>query len=204
MELSDVLARRAMMRSFSAEPLPAESVDAVVAAALRAPSAGNTRGVSWVVLEGAETSRYWDAVTTALWRERSARWPGLSRAPVILVALASPDAYLARYGETDKETSGLGAGTDAWPVPYWFADAAFAVMAALLAAVDGGLGAAFLGNFRGEEELLAALCVPEGWRWFGAVLLGHPDGKDNRSASLRRAAPTGAERVHRGRWGAQA
>ncbi|MGH9088306.1 MAG: nitroreductase family protein, partial [Acidimicrobiales bacterium] len=88
----------------------------------------------------------------------------------------------------------------AWPVPYWFGDAAFATMTLLLGATDEGLGACFLGSFRGEGPLLAALGVPEGWRLFGAVLIGHPDGADRPSASLDRPGPSAAERVHHGRW----
>ncbi len=57
-----------------------------------------------------------------------------------------------------------------------------------------------MGTFRGEAELAARLGVPEGWRLFGAVLLGHADGRDHRSASVDRAGPTTSERIHRGRW----
>ena len=90
----------------------------------------------------------------------SARSPGLRRAPVILLAYASAEAYVARYAEPDKAASGPGAPRasarhDAaeWPVPYWMGDAAFGVMTVLLCAVDAGLGACVLGNFRGEKAL---------------------------------------------------
>jgi nitroreductase len=85
-------------------------------------------------------------------------------------------------------------------VPYWFGDAAFATMALLLRATEAGLGACFLGSFRGEEALLGALGVPPDWRLFGTVLLGYPDGADHRSPSLSRPGPSAATRVHRGRW----
>jgi nitroreductase len=203
MDLNDALRKRHMTRSFSDLPVPYELVDQLLDAALRSPSAGNTRGTAWVVLEGqAETMRYWDAVTTADWRQSAARWPGLKRAPVVLISLASPHAYLARYAEQDKVESGLGLdATDrSWPVPYWFADAAFATMAVLLGAADRGIGVAFMGNFRGEDELLKTLDIPTSWRFFGAVLLGYPDGKGRRSASLGRDAPAREDRVHRGSW----
>jgi hypothetical protein len=73
-------------------------------------------------------------------------------------------------------------------------------MAVLLCAVDAGLGACLLGNFRGEEELGASLGVPAGWRLFAAVALGHPDGLAHRSSSLSRPRPSPAERIHRGAW----
>ncbi len=208
-----------MVRSFSDTPLGADMVDRLLQDALRAPTAGNARGTAWLVLEGAEqTATYWTHTTTEEWRRRSRRWPGLSRTPVVALSLASPSLYVQRYGEPDKAGSGLGppvagerpgngdparpgGGEAAWPVPYWFGDAASATMALLLLATAEGLGAGFLGNFRGETELLGALGVPAGWRLYGAVLLGHPDGADPRSPSLTRPGPTRAARIHRGHWG---
>lgn len=207
MELREILAVRRMTRSFAADPLDTALVDRLLAASLRAPTAGNTGGTAWVVLAGpAQTPRYWSATTTAEWRAGSRRWPGLSRAPVVALSLAHPAAYVDRYSEADKRASGLGrpeaggAGRGGWPVPYWFGDAAFATMALLLGAADGGLGACFLGNFRGEAALLSTLGVPGGWRAFGAVLLGRPDGGDHRPASLDRPRAPLTERIHHGRW----
>ena len=201
MEFDEAVRRRAMVRSFAAEPLGADVVPGILGAALRAPSAGNTGGTAWVVLQGPEQTRlYWDTTTDAHWRERSPRWEGLRRAPVMLLAYASAAAYVQRYAEPDKADSGLGLGEAAWPVPYWTGDAAFGVMTVLLAAVDAGLGACLLGNFRGERALGVALGVPEGWRLFGAVLLGRPDGGDRRSTSLDRAGPAASDRIHYGTW----
>ncbi len=191
-----------MVRSFSAEPLDHELVDRVVRDALRCPTAGNAGGTSWVVLEGpSETRRYWDATTDERWRRSSRRWEGMRRAPVlVLLAYASPDAYVARYAEMDKADSGLGEHAGAWPVPYWYGDAAFGVMAVLLGAVDAGLGACVLGAFRGEQALDAALGVPPQWRLFCAVVIGKPDGRDRRSSSLDRSLPPPSTRIHWGRW----
>jgi nitroreductase len=228
-ELHEVIRRRAMVRSFAPRPVAPEVVESLVQAALRAPSAGNTGGTQWVILAGAaETAVYWDATTDAQWRASSARWPGLRRAPVVLLAYSSAAAYVARYGEPDKasgpaasgpaagncpatgtgpasspgpsQSPALGAAPEEWPVPYWTGDAAFGVMTVLLGAVDAGLGACILGNFRGETALASALGVPPEWRLFCAVPLGYPDGDDHRSPSLARPAPTAQERIHRGSW----
>ncbi len=192
-----------MVRSFSPEALEEGLVDDIVAAALRAPTAGNSGGTAWVVLEGAaETSVYFDATMDVEWLRANQDWAeGLRRAPVVLLAYASPAAYVARYAELDKADAGLGSDADAWPMPYWYGDAAFGVMTVLLRAVDAGLGVCIVGTFRGEADLAAQLAVPEGWRLFCAVALGRPDGHDHRSASLDRPKPGFAERVHRGRWG---
>jgi nitroreductase len=201
MELHEAIRRRSMVRSFAPDGVDRAVVDGILAAALRSPTAGNTGGTAWVALQGAdETARYWEATTDEAWRSASPRWEGLQRAPVVLLAYASADAYVARYGEADKSDPLLAADPDLWTVPYWTGDAAFGVMTALLAVVDAGLGACFLGNFRGETALAEALGVPEPWHLFGAVLLGHPDGGDHRSASLDRAVPEPSQRVHWGTW----
>ncbi|MGH8988424.1 MAG: nitroreductase family protein [Acidimicrobiales bacterium] len=205
MDVHDAAQARRMVRSFSERPVAAAVLDELLTDALRAPTAGHAQGTAWVVLQGPdETTAYWHAATTASWRERSARWPGLSRAPVVAVALGCPPAYVARYAEPDKARAAhgvaLGETEAAWPVPYWHGDAAFGVMTLLLGAASAGLGACFLGNFRGEGGVLAALGVPEGWRLFGAVVLGHPAGDDTRSASLTRPGPGVRARVHYGGW----
>jgi nitroreductase len=199
-ELEEAIRRRAMVRSFAPDGVDRALLDRLLQAALRSPTAGNSGGTAWVVLEGPEeTAVYWEATTDESWRARNrARFDGLHRAPVVLLSYASPGAYAARYAEPDKSDPRLAAGE--WPVPYWFGDAAFAVMTMLLGAVDAGLGACVLGNFRREGELAERLAVPEGWRLFCAVALGHPDGDDHRSASLGRPQPGRAGRVHRGKW----
>jgi len=227
MDLHEAIRRRAMVRSFATDPVDPAVLESIVQAALRAPSAGNTAGTSWVILEGpAETGLYWATTTDEQWRSTSARSAGLSRAPAILLAYASAEAYVARYAEPDKAAAGSGVesgaesavasganadpeggsspalGLDAaeWPVPYWMGDAAFGVMTVLLCAVDAGLGACVLGNFRGEAALASALGVPAAWNLFCAVLLGHPDGQDHPSRSLDRPRPEPNERIHRGSW----
>jgi nitroreductase len=124
----------------------------------------------------------------------------LARAPVVLLAYADPAAYVSRYAEPDKTDPVLGTAPEAWPIPYWYGDAAFGVMAVLLEAVDTGLGACVLGNFRGERELAGALGVPEQWRLFCAVALGKPAGEARRSRSLERPKLAASERIHRAGW----
>ncbi len=199
MEFHEAVARRHMTRNFLATPVDRADLDGLLAEALRAPSAGNTQGRDLVVLEGPDqTDRYWKATTDVAWRARSRRFEGLRRAPVIVLAFSDPGAYVDRYAEPDKARPD---GTEVeWVVPYWHTDAAFAVMTLLLGAADRGLGAAFLGNFRGEDALKAELDVPTSRRWFGAVLLGTADRPDPPSTSAGRPRRGIEDSVHRGRW----
>lgn len=188
-----------MTRNFSGRPLPPGLLDSMLSDALRAPSAGNTQGLELVVLEGpAETGQYWEATTDEAWRSTSRRFGGMSRAPAVVLPFVDPEAYAARYREADKSRDD-GAEVD-WVVPFWFVDAAYAVMTLLLRATGEGIGAAFLGNFRGEPDLRRALGVPDGYRWLGAVLLGEAAVPDPLSASLSRQKRPVSEVVHRGRW----
>jgi nitroreductase len=188
-----------MTRNFSDSPLPDGLVDEILADALRAPSAGNSQGTEFVVLEGTtQTDRYWQATTDEAWRRDSRRYEGLRRAPVVVLAYGDPHRYASRYSEPDKARAD---GADVtWVVPFWFVDVAFATMAVLLRAAEARIGAAFLGNFRGEAELRSVLAVPKRMVWMGAVLLGQPAQPDPPSSSLRRERRPFEESVHRGRW----
>lgn len=198
MELDDAIRRRRMVRSFEDRPVPPEVVDAVLAHAVQAPSAGFSQGWAFVVLEGPDqTGVFWRTTTTPEWRA-STRRAGLLRAPVVLLPLAHRQAYLDRYSEPDKEGSGLDR-PGAWPVPYWLIDTAFATMLSLLSASDSGLGAAFLGIFRGEAELVDALGIPEEYKLIGAVAMGYP-APDVPSRSIARGRRPMSQVVHRGRW----
>lgn len=200
MELSDVVRGRRMVRSFTGAPIPAATLECLLSAACTGPSAGNTGGWGAVVLAGeAQASVFWDATTTEDWRRTSRRWPGLRRAAAVVAFFVHPAAYAARYRLPDKESGGLGS-VAAWPVPYWFVDGGFAALLLLLAATDAGLGACFLGNFRGEESLRDALGVPDDRRYAGAVVLGVPDPDDRPSPSRARGRRRPEEVLHFGRW----
>ena len=61
MDFAGVLRRRRMIRSYdAARSVPPAAIDAVLAAALRAPSAGFTQGISLLVLStDAERETFW-------------------------------------------------------------------------------------------------------------------------------------------------
>ncbi len=188
-----------MCRNFLDQSVSSATLDAICDAALGAPAAGNTHGLHLVVLQGPERALYWD---TTLPQQRRAgfRWPGLLKAGALVVPYVDPEAYVLRYSGADKEGSGLGGGSDAWSVPYWFVDGGAAVMAMLLCAEAAGLGALFFGQFSHEPRVRKALGVPSGLRALGTVALGHRAAESSPGASEGRGRPSGSRHVHHARW----
>ena len=200
METYEALRRRRMVRAFEDRPVPRDVLGRVLEAGRRAPSAGFTQGVDLLVLESAgDRDAFWAAETDAGWRAAHPRHGETRRAPVIVLPLTGASPYVERYSEPDKAASGLDEEA-AWPVPYWWVDAGCAVMAMLLAAVEEGLGALFMGLFRGEEGVRGACGVPGDLRPVGAVLLGWP-APDSPSPSLARGRRDRGSQVHAGRYG---
>jgi nitroreductase len=209
-EFADVVRRRRMTRDFLPDPVPAEVVAHLVDLASRSPSAGKTQGWHLVLLEGEETAEFWD-LSLPPERRSGFRWQGLLRAPIIAIALADPQAYVARYSEEDKARTGLGQSREAWPTPYWTVDGSMAIMTLLHAAEDLGLGALFFAVFNAEAEIRAALEIPDSLEILGAIALGYPVNADGsgadgpsgaatrgRSASRARRTPT--DIIHRRRF----
>ena len=198
MEYAEVLRRRRMVRRFTEEPVAAPSLDRILAAAVRAPSAGFSQGWAFLVLEGAEqTGRFWAASGASV--EAPDRWlEGMRRAPVIVLPLSSKDVYLDRYAEPDKGWTDRA--EDRWPVPYWHVDAGMAALLMLMTAVDEGLGGCFFGVPRTAiQPVRDEFAVPAQWAPVGAVAIGHPE--PGASSSTRRERRALADVVHRGGWG---
>ena len=135
-----------MTRAYTAEPVDSVVVDEILDLARRGPSAGKTDSLQFLVLSGADVTRYWDT-TLPVDTRSSFPWPQLLDAPVLVIPWVEPGAYVRRYREADKARTGLGDGQDAWSVPYWWVDGGAAAMTILLAAADADLGALLFGLF---------------------------------------------------------
>jgi len=193
-----------MVRSYDPErPVPESAVKAVVAAALRAPSAGHTQGVSLLVMsDRRDVDRYWELTARPGPPDRWLR--GMRAAPVLISVWTSPEAYLDRYAQGDKGWDDRD--HDRWSAPYWFVDAGMASMAALLAVVDAGLGACFFGvpPLR-VAAVRNAFDVPEEQLSVGMISLGYPSAASAASTGgSRRTVPRRGDRVHHGSWGSVA
>lgn len=203
MDLIDAVSRRRMVRRFDPDrDVPLDSVRRLVELAQRAPSAGHTQG--WDVLaltDPRDRARFWE-VTRERSGEPDAWLRGVSAAPVLLVMLADPTAYLDRYAEPDKGWTDRSLAR--WPIPYWDTDTAMAAMIVLLGAVDSGLGALFFGvPAARHEELKTAYAVPPGRRIVCVIALGH-EAQRVKSPSLKRGRRPLGDVLHLGRFGASA
>lgn len=204
MDFYDVLRRRRMCRSFTDEPVDPEAVRRILDAARRAPTAGNSQGVEFVVVTDAETRRAIAAPGDAVYR-RSGHHNFVAQAPVHVVICTSAEIYKERYRESDKQRVVQGLDEDRlWAVPYWYSDAGAAKMLVLLGAVAEGLAAGFVGVLPGTQGPLRDLLgIPDDFTAIGIALLGHeaPDAREfgDVSAEPRRRRPYD-EVVHRDRW----
>jgi nitroreductase len=198
-EFADVVRRRHMVRDYDPDwPVPADVRERLLEHAIRAPSAGFSRGWAFLVLESAEDrDRFW--ATTAGDDAPDGWLTRMRRAPLLVVPMSDKSAYLERYAAPDKGWTDRDESR--WPVPYWDVDAGMAALLMLLTAVDEGLGACFFGIPPDRiAPFRAAFGVPENFRPVGCVSVGYPGDDDRRSPSLRRGRRPVEEVVHRGSW----
>lgn len=202
MEFREILRHRRMVRAYTDEPVPRETVERVVATVRRAPSGGFSQGQRLLVVTDPETRQA--IAELAGEPEYVARGfePWVSRAPVHVVVCTREEDYHERYRRPDKLREGEEIE---WPVPYWYVDAGAALMLVLLAAIDEGLGAGVFGVLAPEvPKLKELLGIPADVHFVGIVTLGHP-APDPRwsegSSRLTQARRRLDELVRWERWG---
>jgi nitroreductase len=197
MEFSDVLRRRRMIRSYQADrQVPSDALDAILEAALRAPSAGFTQGVSLLVLSSdTERETFWETAT-----ESKTTWlRGMRTAPVLVLVWTSEQAYHDRYAEPDKGWTDRDPAR--WSAPYWFVDAGMASMAALLSAIDHDLGASFFGiPVDRIAAVREAFGVPPSQLSVGVISVGYPARAPAIGSPTRFPRKASSESIHRGTW----
>lgn len=188
-----------MVRRFDPRrPVPAAAVAELLDLASRAPSAGNSQGWDYLILqEQADRDLFWAAATPAEAAAVADGWlAGVSAAPTLILCLADEGAYRRRYAAPDK--SARPPTEQSWPIPYWHTDTAMGALLILLGATDAGLGALFFGvPAEHHDAVRAGFGIPDGRAIVGVVALGH-ERERVRSPSLRRGR-RGVDRI--GHWG---
>lgn len=196
MDFKEVVRRRRMVRNYADRPVSRDAIERIVDAARKAPTAGFTQGIGFVVVTAKDTRR---ALAEIAHEDEYAaagfdRW--ISNAPVHVAVCVDEAAYHSRYREPDK--LGPDGREIDWPVPYWWVDAGAALMLLLLAAVDEGLAAGFFGVHR-LGGLNRVLAIPEAITPIGVVTIGYA-APDRPSSSLARGRKPRDEQVRWERW----
>lgn len=186
-----------MVRAFSDAPVEADALERVLDAARRGPSAGYSQGVELVAITQAERRA---AVAETL-RVPEGLASTLRTVPAHIVICTSADVYRARYRQPDKANVRRHMHDEGfWAVPFWHVDAGAAMMLLLLAAVNEGLQAGFIGVWR-QPELRALLDIPDTYSITGLAMIGHRAADEQPQGSItsrRRRASTDV--IHRERW----
>jgi nitroreductase len=185
-----------MVRNYTGEQVPPDAIERIVAITQRGPSAGYSQGLRLVVVTDPAVRQEIALLADEPEYVSNGFDPWVSVAPVHLVICIRANDYHERYREEDKR--GPGEDEIKWPVPYWWVDAGAALMLALLAAVDEGLAAGFVG-FHSVPELKQTLGIPDDVMPIGVVTIGKP-APDRRSSSLNRGRKPATTIVHHDKW----
>ncbi|MGI5125545.1 nitroreductase family protein [Pseudonocardia sp. CA-107938] len=192
MEFQDVVRRRRMIRTYTSEPVSAESLARILGNAVRGPSAGFSQGQAFLVLDGEPLARFW-----AVAGHMAA--PTVRAAPLVIVPLSCKRAYLDRYARPDKGWTDRDESR--WPVPFWHIDTGMATLLILQTVVDEGLGALYFGLAPDAvAPFRAEFGVPDDHEPIGAVAIGHPAPDPVVTSPSRIRRRDKADVVHHGRW----
>lgn len=153
MEFKKAAEKRRSVRSFKQKSIPKEEIEEIVEIGHMAPSAGNRQARDFILISEEEQKQ--GLVENAY--DQSF----IAEAPWVVVVCANQKRSRERYGERGKNL-------------YSLQDATAAVENMLLAVVDKGYGAVWIGAFE-EEKVADQLNVPREARPIALVPIGHPD-----------------------------
>lgn len=190
MDFQEVVRHRRMVRRFTSEAVPQQSLDRILANAVRGPSAGFSQGQAFLVLAGSDLTEFWKVAGEAV-------SPTAETAPLVIVPLSCKSAYLDRYALPDKGWADRDEAR--WPVPFWHIDTGMAALLILLTVVDEGLGAVYFGIIpEAVDEFRNRFGVPADYEPIGAIAIGRDAETERRDLSDRRKPLS--EMVHYGSW----
>ncbi|MGD8790944.1 MAG: nitroreductase family protein [Anaerolineae bacterium] len=151
-----VLQARRSVRHFDPDvPVPPETVERLLAAAIAAPSAGNRQPWHFYVVRDPAVRR---GLAAAAYGQDF-----VAQAPVVIVVCADPEQSAERYKERGR-------------VLYCLQDTAVATEHILLAAVAVGLGGCWVGAFD-EGAAARVLALPARHRPVAILPIGKPAGE---------------------------
>jgi nitroreductase len=146
-----VVKRRRMCREYLDSDVPQEKVDRILDVASRYPSAGHTEPQEFIVVRDQRVKE--DLARAALDQMF------VAQAPLIIVVVSDTKRSARRYGERGVHFFSI-------------IDGAFVAMLILLAVVNEGLGACFVGSFY-DREVQEVLGLPQHIRPIGIIPVGY-------------------------------
>lgn len=173
MEFHEVIENRFSVRSYKNDPVPVETVKAVVETALRAPSWGNKQSWRFVIV-----NKKVEKTIIGKASGQDAIGKACETAPYVVVLCADP------------EQSGVKNGLD-----YFMFDCGLAMENLVLAAQDQGLGTCIVGWFD-ESAVKAILNLPDNMRVIAYTPLGYS--KESPKVRIRKKTE---EMVYFNQWG---
>jgi nitroreductase len=151
MDFETVVKRRRMCREFLEREVPQENIDLILDLASRYPSAGHTEPQEFIVVRDQRVKH--DLTRAALDQMF------VAQAPVVIVVVSDVRRSAHRYGERGVRFFSI-------------IDGAFVAMLILLAVVEEGLGACFVGSFY-DEAVQEVLSLPQEVRPIGIIPVGY-------------------------------
>ena len=151
MDFETVVKRRRMCREFLDRGVPQEKIDRILDIASRYPSAGHTEPQEFIVVHNQRMKE--DLAHAALDQMF------VAQAPLVIVVVSDVRRSARRYGERGVRFFSI-------------IDGAFVAMLILLAVVEEGLGACFVGSFY-DEEVQEVLSLPQEVRPIGIIPIGY-------------------------------
>ena len=199
MEFDDIIKRRRSVRRFSDQRPDPAVIDRIIDQARRAPTAGFSQGVDFLVLDEPEAlEAFWTKVEDPEFPSDEEEIP--APPPVLVLVWSDPQRYLARYSAPDKIDFGIDQ-EEAWPVKYWDIDAGMAAMQLQLAAVNQGIDTWFFGVSYGEDAIREHFHVPADRKQVGVVALGYRDEGEQPPSSFSKSRRRPLEdQLHRNGW----
>ncbi len=177
-QLRDLMVWRRDVRRFRSEPLPAGTLDRLLAVACLAPSVGLSQPWRFVIVESAARRRAVLEDFTACNAEALASYDGqlaTHYAALKLAGLAEAPCQLAVFADRDTATGhGLGRRTMPETIEY---SVVAAVIALWLAARAEGIGVGWV-SILDPTRVKAILDVPDAWRFIGYFCLGYPESEE--------------------------
>ncbi len=152
MDFDKVAKKRRSVRSFSEKDIPEEDIQEIIEIGHMAPSAGNLQARDFILIKDDENKKKL--------AKNAYGQSFIKEVPWVIVICANKERSGKKYGERGREL-------------YSIQDATAAVENMLLAVVDKGYGAVWVGAFE-EEKVAKQLNVPDHVRPVAIIPVGYP------------------------------